>query len=145
MGSWKTEIFFFYWFSAWDQGPISSSAWSNLHSCFSVPRRMPSLWGYSAFLVLLNSLVKANSTHTGESYVLINTWGCITCIEQVKIALQWKKWISLLPLLYWVWQGNIRTTSRPKDLFWTATHYHQGSGLCLWAGVLTAILKSRNI
>lgn len=96
----KTEVFF-YWFSAWEPGSISSAAWSNLHSCFPVPRRVPSLWGYSAFSVkicqiLLFKLLQL--TQENPTFWLTHG-GCITCIKPVKTALQWKKWDSFPPPL----------------------------------------------
>lgn len=97
---WKTEVFC-YLFPVWDPDSIPSSAWSNLHSCFPLPRRVPSLSGYSAFLggicqtPLLNLI---QLSQENPAFWLIHR-GFTTCIKQVKTELHWKASILFPSLL----------------------------------------------
>lgn len=145
MNSWKTELFF-HWFSVWDPGRISSSAWSNLHSCLSVPRRVSSLWGHSAFLVKICQILflKLIQLTQENPTFWLTYWGCITCLKPVKTALKWKE-SHFLSSSMECGKGTEEQLPRPKDLVFTATHYHQGSELCLSAAVLIDVLKSRSI
>lgn len=79
----------------------SLPAWSNLHSCFPLPRRAPSLSGYSAFLGGICQTLLLNLTQLSQenpTFWLIHG-GFATCIKQVKTALQWKTRVSFSPPL----------------------------------------------